>query len=174
MIYLSFQGVIVSVLGAMLYGFLFGCAYHIIGKIPVIFKVLLGIPKESLFYSGSVFSREKCISNKFKSENKFINGSYLILSVFLFSIGYLLLSYVTHDGEIRIYILLLSLFGFLASFCIKVLLNLAVDCFFRLLFIAVLFLRTSLFPIHIILMALNKRYKLLLSKVEKKLPLVKK
>ena len=170
MIYFPFGGALLSVTISSLYGFFFGCIFRLIGKTPTIINIVLSIPKESLFFGGSFFSRKSCIFGCNKSENKIVSGFLIFVSVLLFSLGFVLISYISCDGEVRFYILIIAIASFCISIVFKWILELVIKLSNNMIFIVLIILRIMLYPIHVILMNLIGKYYVMLRKLEKRIP----
>lgn len=170
MMFSTFSEVIFSIFSSIIFGVIFGAIYHTINEIPKLMKAILKIPKESLVYSGSIFSHAKCIRGGLKNENKLICGIYVFISVFIFAIGYILLTYYSCDGEIRLYTFLFSVFGIILSTVFKIGLSLLLNLIYRGLFLATVICRFGLFPLHVITNKIHRRYKCFLSYIEKRIP----
>ena len=98
------EEILYSVLYALVYGAGFALIYRFVS---LLFRMLKSIPS---ICSDALFSKDN-----FKFNNTFdyvkkqnVGAIYRFLSVIAFALGFILLSYLALDGEIRLYMLILS------------------------------------------------------------------
>ena len=144
----SMTELLLSIISALLYGIIFAVFSSLLLSLSKQFKALLKLPRQILFYKGSVFSfnaSEENVSLKSKKhpdkvipknrkeksdpilQNKVKLIIYKILSnikeffkVVLFFLGIVLTSYYSLDGAFRLYFLLISV---LTSYVTSILLS---------------------------------------------------
>ena len=148
MIYFSFQEILFSVVASLIYGLGFGSCYHLLSVFGRMLKALLSLPREALFYRGSIF----CVERRKGEARGFLSDLSGNIKVFfftvLFVVGYILLSYLTLDGELRLYTLALSALGFLSSVLLKIPLLKLVDALFFVWKLFVILLRFLCYPLR--------------------------
>ena len=106
----SYSEILFSVCSAIIYGFVFSFFCCIVDNILCFAKNLLTIPR--MVASYEIIWRKPGYLN-FKTIK---NGRvYIILRIFLFAIGFMLLSYLALDGQVRLYMLALSSASYLVS-----------------------------------------------------------
>ena len=156
MIGFSMYELLLGAFNSLIYGFCFGVIllfFDVICKQSS--KFIIHLRNAFKFKKGETGTRKpsKSIDNKNSSLVAF-------LKVISFSLGFLLLSYYSLDGEIRLYMLLLSLFSLKTSnkfsLCfIEPALNKICTLFYRVL---LLFFTAILFPVRIIWKFMSKMF----------------
>lgn len=168
MIYFSLSKVIFSIFHALIYGILFGFICSVFKYIPPVLKNIIIIPKSLIVYSGPI-SSYRFIKNRDKKATAFGNLA-VFFKIVLFSLGFILLSYYSLDGEARFYLVVFSLIGVKLSRILSVLLYALLLPIKRILYFLLIFLRIILYPLKIIVYFILKKYIIALSKLEKHIP----
>ena len=108
MMHFSVGEIILSLIGALIYGALFFVFY----TATVIIKVQLEDAKaiiKTTFRYDKIFKKPKINIGR---NEKYCGTALSFLLVLIFTLGFILLSYYILDGCVRIYVLLLALFSF--------------------------------------------------------------
>lgn len=159
MISYTFTEIFNSLLSALVFGSVFSLFCSICRLARLYFGMLLSALYGSVVYDGKLFSRPDL--NRFERrhrESRLISEISAFFSVVLFFWGIILISYLTLDGDVRIYLVIFAFLAFLISerlfsrFFIKIL------CFgFELiLFSFTVILRIIILPFKIIFSFLSK------------------
>ena len=153
----SFSEILCSVFCAILYGAIFSILYCTIECLIYFLNLCKYIPKHGIFYSKIL---SLSIDTDVKETNK-KNTFFIFLRIIMFAIGFMLLSYITLDGKIRLYMLILSSASYLIS-------NFVFFTFFKrivtwifekiFMFLVVIF-RLFAFPIKIFVQFITKKCK---------------
>lgn len=170
MIYFSYGEILFSSLSALIYGVAFGMIYQIADKIPLMIRAMTWVPKDVLFYEGSINTTRSRIKPDNIRKNKLAGNIRVLLLIYSFSIGYVLTSYYSSDGEIRLYVLALALSGVKLSYLFKKSIERILKLFSFLRLLTVFVLRIPCFPIHILLRFIKSKYLGLLRRVETHIP----
>ena len=109
MIVFDFSKVITSSFSALLYGAIFAFLYVFALLISSIIRLLFALILSPGIYEDTTKKDE--LFSKIKSPTLFIKMS----AIFIFGIGFTLLSYLTLDGMIRFYMIALSVSAFLLA-----------------------------------------------------------
>ena len=149
MITFSAREILISCAVAGAYGTFFAVLLYFIFAVMRETKYILRVPKLAVVYYGSPFdlpSRDKSIKNVEAL------GSNIRVAVCItaFTVGYILCSYYSLDGSLRLYTAVLSVATFFLS---RKYLKNAIDFLvekvvFSLIYIPLLILRILLYPIH--------------------------
>ena len=117
MIEFGMRDIAISVVSAAVYGmacnlFLLFC-YVIFGQ----FSVFATIFKNAVRFEGSIWSVKHIDFSLKRSEDEkeYVRAPKIILKMFLFTLGFYILSYAFLDGEIRIYMLLVSVISLFST-----------------------------------------------------------
>ena len=145
MIYFTHLETIDYIISALLYGTAFGFFCQLINIISFTFTWILKLPSLTFSYKGSLFSlvtqngnigtnfqvqnpprgsilskkenlREKNTFSELRKKLKRLFDDFkIVIEVILFCVGFILLSYLYGDGDIRAYTILISIFGYLIT-----------------------------------------------------------
>lgn len=108
--YFTLKEIFNSVIYSIIYGFIFSAFYNLEKTLISNAKDIAEIPRNAIYYD-KVFSLLKQEKNyKFS-----IGKIFIFVSILLFTIGYVVLSYFALDGLIRFYVLFFSLISFYLS-----------------------------------------------------------
>lgn len=163
MTYFSFNEIIFSILCAIIYGVGIGSLFQVARLIPQGLYALAKLPYLSIIYSGKIGQITTYKSAEGKG-NKWTLGVSVFLKTVIFSIGLVLLSYMALDGEVRVFVILFSLLGFLLSYTVGFLLNKLIKLLSFIYKYVVIFMRVILYPLHFILYRIySTSFKLFLS-----------
>ena len=111
MTFYTLYEILASTLHAAIYGASFALLIVFANVILKEFARLIAVPREIFCYSGKIFERPNP-TFKLKRGGKarrISKGIFVFLSVFLFTLGFILLSYYSLDGSIRLYMLAISI-----------------------------------------------------------------
>ena len=120
MITYSITEIILSIISAIIYGVIFAIFSCFLSSIFPFIKGIAAFPKHVLFYIGSI----KALPKRKNTENtvfkpfgvvNIFSSLKCVAEIVLFFLGLVLVSYAFCDGEIRLYMLLLSAFALYAS-----------------------------------------------------------
>ena len=111
MILFDYNDVLLSMLYALIFGFSFAFVYSIILLIKRALVSLPSIVKDVFFLQKSITAK----SFDYLLNNVIPGRLLLAFSIVIYGIGFFLLSYVVLDGQIRIYMLIISFAAFYLS-----------------------------------------------------------
>lgn len=116
---MGFSGreILLSALYAMIYGFTFSLAYEMVIIFSRTLKFLPNLIREIICAEKVLPSPS--IKERIKSAKE--GGTFAFFSVFLFFIGFLLLSYFSLDGQLRLYMMIIAsaaFYIFNSAFCV--------------------------------------------------------
>ena len=168
MIYFSFRSIILSIIYALIYGAIFGFVINFIKQIPLMLKYIVSIPKALIIYTGPLNS--VTYVKKYKKKPNVISRLYVFFSIIIFSLGFLFLSYYAIDGELRLYLLLFSFLGIKASCSFILFINFTLLPFKKLIYMHIVFLRIIFYPIKLTVYFTYKKYIIVLTSLEKRIP----
>ena len=107
----SLDEILVSIVSAFVYGLIFAFCISLALIIKSLIKGLPCIIREMLFYEKLL-----PLPQPMRPTGDEKNGPFLLCgSIFLFALGFSLLSYFSLDGEIRLYMLIISFASFYLS-----------------------------------------------------------
>lgn len=114
MISFTISEIILSVASATIYGTAFAFFIDFLSSCRAFFRYVLFLPVALFFYKGSIIKSDIRPRDLRESENdkkrpekinKILSALYRTLVIFAFFLGFVLLTYLTLDGEIRFYML---------------------------------------------------------------------
>lgn len=160
MTFYSLYEILASTLHAAIYGLAFALFTVLANATSKELARLIALPREIFCYNGKILEMPN-LSFVFKSNGKtqrISKGIFVFLSVFLFTLGFVLLSYYSLDGSIRLYMLAISIIVMICSkpFLYKSIFILIDKLFKSFLVIFVITLRILTIPIVKFLIFIKK------------------
>ena len=159
MINYTFTKIFHSLISALIYGGIFPFFCTMCRITRLYFGMIISAIYDAFFCRGRFFSKPDLYKfNKQRRSSRFLSELSAFFLVVLFFIGIIFLSYLTLDGDIRVYLVIIAFFAFLLSekllsrFLIKIL------CvgFEMFLYVFTVILRIIILPFKIILSFLSK------------------
>jgi hypothetical protein len=146
-----------------------GSVFHFGDLVPRGVYAILSFPVKAIFYEGKIIETQFHTGNS-KNKKKWRYGIALFFKTLIFSLGLILISYLSLDGEIRVYLILFSLIGFCLSFAVRFVLNKFLRLIIFIYRYILIFARYIFYPIHFVLYRLRSLFLKLCSSVEVRLP----
>lgn len=146
-----------EILLSMLYAAIFGAGFAaFISCFNVISSAMTTLPAiiREIFFFDKIFSPPRFSPDELKAKKGII---FTIFSILLFSFGFSVLSYISLDGQIRIYMVVLSFASFYLSkitFC-DIFIRLFLVAFKWILSLLCILLRVLIYPFRLLIQRIN-------------------
>lgn len=133
MTFFTLEEILSSILSAALFGAVFAVILVVLAVVFKELQLILSLPWQVFSYQGSIKSKPtvRVLLPKSGKFSSFLDGAAVFVKILLFTVGFILLSYHSLDGSVRIYMLIISL---AAYFSVKMLLEMSIFILFDRLF----------------------------------------